>query len=162
MNQQKIDAENARRKEAEGNNGTGGTPSGYATPETGGTNGAAAGINSLASIFTAEEIATVNQRFNYAAGPKLREDRDRFFAFTAESIIPKESISSALVDMYTFDMATVRFHKAYDIVSLKINILYNPFDSAFNGHTRPKLRKGNVSLNVFDLAGIKIGLKVSK
>ena len=162
VNQQKIDAENARRKEAGGDDGTGGTPSGYATPETGGTNGVTADINSLASIFTAEEIATVNQRFNYAAGPKLREDWDRFFAFTSESITPKESISSALADMYTFDMATVRFHKAYDIVSLKINILYNPFGPAFNGHIRPKFRKGNVSLNVFDLAGIKIGLKVSK
>lgn len=119
------------------------------------------GFNSLANAFTGEENAAVNKRFNALVEPQLKSDRDRFFEFTSTKTVPKEGITRSLYDLYTFDATTIRFFKAYDMVALKINILYNPFNSLIN-NDRAGFRDSNGRLNVFDLAGIKIGLKVSK
>lgn len=119
------------------------------------------GFNSLANAFTGEENAAVNKRFNALVEPQLKSDRDRFFEFTSTKIAPKEGITRSLYDLYTFDATTIRFFKAYDMVALKINILYNPFNSLID-NDRAGFRDSNGRLNVFDLAGIKIGLKVSK
>lgn len=119
------------------------------------------GFNSLTNAFTGEENAAVNKRFNALVEPQLKSDRDRFFEFISTKIAPKDSIARSLYDLYTFDTTTIRFFKAYDMVALKINILYNPFNSLIN-NDRAGFRDGNGRLNLFDLAGIKIGLKVSK
>lgn len=119
------------------------------------------GFNSLTNAFTGEENSAINRRFNAIVEPQLKSDRDRFFEFTSTKIAPKENIIKSLYDLYTFDATTIRFFKAYDMVALKINILYNPFNSLIN-NDRAGFRDGNGRLNVFDLAGIKIGLKVSK
>lgn len=123
------------------------------------------GFNSLANASTnastGEENAAVNRRFNALVEPQLKSDRDRFFEFTSTKITPKENIIKSLYDLYAFDATTIRFFKAYDMVALKINILYNPFNSLIN-NDRAGFRASNGRLNVFDLAGIKIGIKVSK
>lgn len=127
------------------------------------------GFNSLTNAFTGEENAGINRRFNALVEPQLKSDRDRFFEITSSKISPKENINASLEDLYTFDTSIIRFFKAYDMVALKINIFYNPFDSLFDrssrigrGKLRPDFRSGNGRLSCFNLSGVKIGLKVSK
>lgn len=111
------------------------------------------GFNTLANAFTGDEKAAVNKRFNATVDQQLKKDRDRFFEIISAKITPKQNLSESLNDLYTFDTARIRFFKAYDIAVIKINILYNPISALY-------ARAG--ALNEFDLAGFKIGLKVSK
>lgn len=127
------------------------------------------GFNSLTNAFTGEENTAINRTFDNIVAPQLKLDRDRFFEIASSKISPKESISDSLNNLYTFDTARIRFFKAYDIVALKINIFYNPFNSLFDqrskmfrGTLRPDFRSGNGRLGSFNLSGVKIGLKVSK
>jgi hypothetical protein len=127
------------------------------------------GFNSLTNAFTGEENAGINRRFNALVEPQLKSDRDRFFEITSSKISPKEDINDSLRNLYTFDTSRIRFFKAYDMVAIKINIFYNPFNSLFDrssrigrGKLRPDFRSGNGRLSCFDLSGVKIGLKVSK
>ena len=93
--------------------------------------------------------------------PQLKSDRDRLFEFTSSAIAPKESLKASLEDLYTFDATTIRFFKALDMAVIKVNILYNPFSSSILNE-RAAFKTSNSSLNVFDLAGVKIGLKIAK
>lgn len=119
------------------------------------------GFNSLANAFTGEENAAINRTFNNLVAPQLKSDRDRLFEFTSSAIAPKESLKASLEDLYTFDATTIRFFKALDMAVIKVNILYNPFSSSILNE-RAAFKTSNSSLNVFDLAGVKIGLKIAK
>ena len=122
------------------------------------------GFNSLATAFTGQEISAVTRKFNEQTVEKLKADRDRFFESLSFKVVPKENTERSLNGLYSFDAARIRYLKAYDLAAVTIGILYNPFTShisnGFGSRGHPEFRSSNGRLNIFDLAGIKIGLRV--